>query len=153
MCAVVSLNSECMQFAISRKPAHFLAELASARQHHSTMSIPTIMERAVVGKAGRGECGLLRQAGGGEGEGGRGAGRRRLGFLALRQGGRPCGPGVVSRWWLRRGQWAWVILCMAAERLALLRCRPQLLAVPVRLQQVALASFERHAGPLRPTQG
>ena len=41
---------------------------------------------------------------------------------------------------------------LAAERLALLRCRPRLLAVPVRVQQFVLASFWRRAGPLRPTQ-
>ena len=48
---------------ISRKPAHTVAELASARQHHKNG--PAIMERAVEGEAGREECGFPAKAGGG----------------------------------------------------------------------------------------
>ena len=47
---------------ISRKPAHTVTELASARQHQETR--PTIMERAVEGNAGRGGCGFPAEAGG-----------------------------------------------------------------------------------------
>ena len=62
------------------------------------------------GLAGRGECGFPAEAGGATPPGRRREAGRRRGFLALRQGGRPCcGPSVASRWWLRRGQWAWVI--------------------------------------------
>ena len=51
---------------ISRKPAHTVTELASARQHQENPKTrPTIMERAVEGsKAGRGECGFPAEAGG-----------------------------------------------------------------------------------------
>ena len=47
---------------ISRKPAHTVAELESAFQHQENW--PTIMERAVEGTAGRGECGFPAEAGG-----------------------------------------------------------------------------------------
>ena len=52
---------------ISRKPAHTVTELASARQPRAVSTRktrPTIMERAVEGKAGRGECGFPAEAGG-----------------------------------------------------------------------------------------
>jgi len=48
---------------IGLKPARTVAELASARQHQSK-NRPTIMERAVEGMAGRGECGFPAEAGG-----------------------------------------------------------------------------------------
>ena len=48
---------------IGLKPAHTVAELASARQHQPK-NWPTIMERAVEGMAGRGECGFPAEAGG-----------------------------------------------------------------------------------------
>ena len=50
---------------ISRKPAHTVAELASARQHQENPKTrPTIMERAVEGNTSRGECGFPAEAGG-----------------------------------------------------------------------------------------
>ena len=89
--------------------------------------------------------GRLRQAGGGRGGRG-GTGRRRRGFLlALRQGQGGRGPGAGHATWRRFTVVAPAGVVgvgdpLAAERLALLRCLPWLLAVPVRAQQLSLAS-------------
>jgi len=108
-----------------------VTELASTRQHQENW--PTIMERAVEGIASRGECGFPAEAGGAtppgrRGEEGGGEGQ------AAGAGSLPCGKGAGHATWRR-----FTVVApagavgvgdpLAAERLALLRCRPWLLAV------------------------
>ena len=86
-----------------------------------------------------------------------GVGMRELRFLAIpvawRAGSLPCGKGAGRATWRRVTVVApagavGVGDPLAAERLlALLRCRPWLLAVPVRAQQLSLASFCCRAEP------
>ena len=78
---------------VSRKPACTVAELASARQHQEK-NWPAIMERAVEGKAGRGECGFPAEAGGPTPPGRRGERGGEGGGQAAGWGSLPCGKGA-----------------------------------------------------------
>ena len=110
------------------------------------------------GKTSRGECGFPAEAGGATPPGRQGGGGGGEGEQAAGAGSSPSGEGgglVACRHFTVEAPAGAMGVGdpVAAERLALLRCQPWLLASPVHLQRLSLASSCCRVVPPRPARG